>query len=312
MLTPRSTQDDQDVWPGDYISLKVEEEVNEDYNTIRCGKIGVVQSVDASERIARVRWFRATVATVCIDDRSTQVSPTRFGPIGDEYSTVSLFDILVYSAEGRSRGDLIIAVPNPLPPASSLFAEDQPEDVQQVLDHVYHGLNRHNGENSFLELGNASSTDTDTTDTTDTPNDIDWLGDIVELHLDGDVTLRLRAASEVHDIKLSFERCVYAVSDQDYYGSSESSEEEVDEKSIEFWKEQSADSDVDTVNPGKTIEMEIEYEGGDRLDNESDDEMWSTEDDEQVPQSIPTSSKSRNDQLDHSNLRSDNVSVAQK
>lgn len=309
MLTPRFIQDDQDVWPGDYVSLQVEEEVNEDYNTIRCGKLGVVQSVDASERIARVRWFTATVATVCIDDRSTQVAPTRFGPIGDEYSTVSLFDVLVYSAEGRSRGDLIIVVPSPLPAASSLSAEDQSEDVQQVLDHVYFGLNRHNVENSLLRSSDGSSTDTDTTDT---PDDIDWLGDIVEIHLDGDVTLRLRAASEVHDIKLPFERCVGAVSDQDYYDSPESSEEEVDEEEIEFSEEQYADSDVDTVNPGKTIDMEIEYEGGDRLDNESDDEMWSTEDDEQVPRSTPTSSKSRNDQLDQANLRSDNVSLAQK
>jgi len=313
------------VWPGDYVSLKAEEEVNEDYKTIRCGKIGVVQSVDASERIARVRWFTATVATVCIDDRSTQVSPTSFGPMGDEYSIVSLFDILAYSAEGRSRGDLIIAVPNPLPPASSLFSEQQSEDVQQILDQVYHGLNRHNGEHSFLRLGNGSSSDTDTTDTpdgsstdtdtTDTSDDIDWLGDIVETHLDGDVTLRLRAASEVRDIKLPFERCVSGVSDQDHYDSSDSSEEEevdLDDNAIEFWKEHSADSDVDTLNPGETIEMEIEYEGGNRLDNESDDEMWSTEDDEQVLQSSPTSSKSRSDQLDRGNLVSNNISVTQK
>lgn len=312
MLIPKFTQDDQDVWPGDYVSLKVEEEVNEDYRTIRCGKIGVVQSVDASERIARVRWFTATVATVCIDDRDARLSPTSFGPIGDEYSIVSLFDILVYSAEGRSRGDLIIAVPDPLPPASSLFVEEQSEDVQQVLDHVYHGLNRHNGENSFLQLGDGSSTETDTTDT---PDDIDWLGDIVETHLDGDVTLRLRAASEVRDIKLPFERCVGGVSDQDYFDSSDSSEEEevdVDDNATAFWKENSADSDVDIVIPEKTIEMEIEYEGGDRLDNEPDDEMWFTEDDEQVPRSIPKSSKFRNDQFDRADLPSNIIPVAHK
>jgi len=312
MLTPKFAQDDQDVWHGDYVSLQAEEEVNEDYNTIRCGKIGVVQSVDASERIARVRWFTATVATVCIDDRSAQVSPTSFGPIGDEYSIVSLFDITVYSAYGRSRGDLMIAVPSPLPPASSLYAEEQSEDVKQVLDHVYHGLNRHNGDDSPLHSDDGSSVDTHITDT---PDDIDWLGDVVDMHLDGDVTLRLRAASEIRDIKLPFERCVVAVSDQDYYDSSESSEEEdpdVDDKSIELWSDYSADSEVDTVNSGKTIEMEIEYEGGDRLDNESDDEMWSTEDDEQIPRSISTSSKSKDDQIDLANLRSDNVSIAQK
>jgi len=305
------TQDDQDVWPGDYVSLQAEEEVNEDYNTIRCGKIGVVQSVEAGERIARVRWFTGTVATVCIDDRSTQVSPTNFGPITDEYSIVSLFDIVVYSAYGRSRGDLVIPVPSSLPPASSLFAEEQSEDVKQVLDHVYHGLNRHNGQQWPWQSDDGFPVNAHTMDTR---NAIDWLGDIVDMHLDGDVTLRLRAASEVHDIKLPFERCVVAVSDQDYYDSSDSSEEEDpdDDKSVELWSDYSANSDGDTDKPGKTIEMEIEYEGGDRLDNESDDEMWSTEDDEQVPRSISTSSECRNDQLDLANSGSDTVSIAQK
>ena len=311
-LVPYNNVDEQEVWPGDYVSLQAEEEVNKDADTITCRKMGVVQSTEATERVAKVRWFAAAIAAVSIEDKTLMVAPTDFGPISDEYSVVSLYDIFAYPAHGRSHGDLLIAVPNPLPPPQTVLPE-QPPEVKAILTRIYDDLDRYGQprfpiSRHFYEL--PSSND----QLTIAREGIDWFGEIVDLDLDGGVIVRLGAASEVCDIKLPFERCVVVASYEYGDGTSDSSEdEESDDEPVRSWRsDYRSDSDIDSTKSGLTIKMEIEYEGGDRMDNESDEEMWTTEDEDQMPDSIPISSKPKADEADPTNTPSGALSENQE
>jgi hypothetical protein len=51
-LLPCIHLDDNEVWPSDYVTLK-----KEDQNTVSNDLIGLVLSVNARERTAKVRWF---------------------------------------------------------------------------------------------------------------------------------------------------------------------------------------------------------------------------------------------------------------
>lgn len=93
------------------MSLQAGEEHNKDAGTIRCCKLGVVQHVQASDRIATVRWFQDAVANIAMEDKSTKFAPTFFGPISDAVSIVSLYDVACHPALGITRGDLVIPVP---------------------------------------------------------------------------------------------------------------------------------------------------------------------------------------------------------
>lgn len=52
--------DEHDVWPGDKVSLRADEEIISGHASefIRAHSVGVVQKVNAEERLARVRWFQ--------------------------------------------------------------------------------------------------------------------------------------------------------------------------------------------------------------------------------------------------------------
>lgn len=84
-LHPYLNSDEHDVWPGERVSLKEEEE-HPDGNgpgSLRARRVGVVQSVDAKGRMARVRWY----LDACIDmdeERSCPISSSSYGRIGDE------------------------------------------------------------------------------------------------------------------------------------------------------------------------------------------------------------------------------------
>lgn len=66
-LVPYNNVDDQDVWPGEVVSLQAEEQVFQqvDKSVLVCQKLGVVQSVNAAARTAKVRWYDdSTTATI--------------------------------------------------------------------------------------------------------------------------------------------------------------------------------------------------------------------------------------------------------
>ena len=286
-LLPYNNVDEQDLWPGDYVSLQAEEEVNKDADIVTCHKMGVVQSVEATERLARVRWFVDTIASVSIEDSSIELMPTHFGPISDEYSDVSLYDIICYSAFGFARGDMLVVVPDPLPPPHTVLVDQLP-GVKAILHRLFQ-------ENTQRGLDYNPRPDMATELIQD---DFDWIGDVIDVGLDGNATVRLGATSEVHDIHLPFWRCVLLEDLDPGEDTSESSDEEgFDDVSYQSEREFLSDSEINSTESRARIEMEMEiaYEGGVRMDDESNDEMWSTEEEEQKYEPISSSPNTRTD-----------------
>ena len=294
--------------PGTYVSLKAEETDQNDKDVHICKKIGVVQAADAAERVARIRWFSKAIATVPRWDPFQSVQPTRFGQISDDYSEVSLYDINAYPALCRSRGDLVIIVPDP-PPRYDLVQDAQYREILSAtyenlsLDHddppaSGHALPRTRRNalealNEFTIEGLLSASERE---------DIDWFGEVLDLRLDGTMTVRLGAAEEVRDIILPFERVVFVTgddvedSDEDDDVDDSDEDEDVDdsdEDSNGTW-ESEIDSDDDSDGASDIVlSYDITYTGGRRLDDGTDDEMWSTEEDEDMPDLIDLSPPGR-------------------
>ncbi|OAL45514.1 hypothetical protein IQ07DRAFT_591323 [Pyrenochaeta sp. DS3sAY3a] len=114
----------------------------------------------------------------------------------------------------------------------------------------------------------------------------DWFGEVVDLGLDGKLTIRLGAAKPVVDVKVSYESIVLAYSSDMFDDPGHM--EGLDGDSID-------DSDDDMSDSASFNEMWIEYEGMEGEESNIDDAEWSTEDeedddsdgDESMPDLIP-------------------------
>ncbi|KAL8793027.1 MAG: hypothetical protein Q9195_004338 [Heterodermia aff. obscurata] len=273
----RASTQGYDMNPGALVSLKAQEIYDNDADATICKKVGVVQEADAAERIAKIRWFTNPRVTIPRGNISA-VSVPEFGSISDDYSEVSLYDIVVYPALARSRGDLLIVAPYPLPPIDRVDSEQIGVHQQSVnettpaSDRVFQSHTRRNA--STAPGRNVSPSEGSNLNPSST--DVDWFGEVVDLGLDGTMTVRLGAADEVRDVQLPYERVVIVahsgeVSDSD------------DELSDSIWED-----DLD-LNDGMILPWDVQYTTGLRPDDASDDYMWLTEEDEDMPDLVDLS-----------------------
>ena len=279
-IKPYLNPDEHDVWPGDKVSY-IPEEAPVDDNTpgaIRIRKVGVVQRVDAAGRIASVRWFKDT-DIVMNEGRIWSVSQPDYGEISDEVTKVSLYDIAAHSAVVTNRGDGAIIIPDS---ASPLADQDRSSSLLAAGTERARGI--------FELAGGAFSTNVSPRNLTDGSipptvpptgrsgsSGIDWCGEIIDLCLDGQVLIRLGAAAEVEDIKLPPGRILVVPSENEDDDSNWTDEE--DEES--GWTDEMSldESETDLDNDG-AIDVSVEYEGGENLDEDGDDAMWTTDDEE--------------------------------
>ncbi|KAL8861879.1 MAG: hypothetical protein Q9178_001748 [Gyalolechia marmorata] len=102
--------DHYDVWPGEIVSLKGPEAVQQDLafeKMLRTRAVGVVQTVNAVERVASIRWFKASDITIT-GDYNVLVRPhSKLGKITEEITESSLYEIGSYQALSKRRGDLV-------------------------------------------------------------------------------------------------------------------------------------------------------------------------------------------------------------
>ena len=119
--------DENDSWPGEKVSFVPDEEkLGNDIPIIRLHKVGVVQSVNAGERIAHVRWFEGSEIDVN-EEKSLKYSASRYGKLRDEVVEVPVYDIAGHMALQKTRGDIVTIAPEQAP---SLL----PVDSQQQLE----------------------------------------------------------------------------------------------------------------------------------------------------------------------------------
>ncbi|KAL8734382.1 MAG: hypothetical protein Q9166_001580 [cf. Caloplaca sp. 2 TL-2023] len=103
--------DDYDLWPGEIVSLKGPEIIQQDLEfekMLRTRAVGVVQSVNAIERIAKIRWYRGADVTITGEDHDVLVRPhSKLGKVTEEITENSLYELGSYQALVKRRGDLV-------------------------------------------------------------------------------------------------------------------------------------------------------------------------------------------------------------
>ncbi|KAF2654346.1 hypothetical protein K491DRAFT_693982 [Lophiostoma macrostomum CBS 122681] len=184
----------------------------------------------------------------------------------DRIASVRWFE----SADIRFMGDDLI------PPSSTGTLSDGSEDVSLYDIRSTPSLTRRRGDFVIIHFAERSDTEDANVGPTSSTNDshVDWFGEVIDLGLDGLVTVRLGAAEPVQDVRIPAERVRLV------YSSDMASQFDLmphmDGDSVE--ESDDGASDLDSFN-----EMWIEYEGvdGEAMIGNYDDEDWSTEDEDE-------------------------------
>lgn len=178
----------------------------------------------------------------------------------DRIATVRWFE----NAEIRFMGEDLI------PPSETGILRADSEDVSLYDIRSTPSLTRRRGD--FVIIDNDDSNDARSTSSSGDYS-VDWFGEVIDLGIDGKVSVRLGAARPVRDIRISPE-CVRLVYSTDMANEFDMMPQ-MDGDSIEGSDDDG--SDMESFN-----EMWIEYEGedGEPITGDYDDEDWSTEDDD--------------------------------
>ena len=297
-LVPYLNVDDHEVWPGEIVASKEEQQTTADSSVsaqkapdseegiIRPKEIGVVQSANARERLAKVRWFENPQVGVFDDQQSVLLPGSYLGQLSSKITEVSNYDIVTYPALSKRRGDLVIVAPTSrilaLHSAAALEVASGGSfamSSQQLLNTrefatAIEPSRVHGQDGPDNADPNPNGTSILATDPPSSTPAYGWFGEIVDLGLDGLLTIRLGALDNVIDIRAPVERVLTVVGgDDDSDFENPSSDDEDSGSSEEDWTDnESEDSEI-------VIET-IEYEGGVRQDADGNDEMWTTDDDE--------------------------------
>lgn len=323
-IFPYLNADENDVWPGDKVSfLPDEEKLGAGVPIIRLHKVGVVQSVDARERIACIRWYEGTEIDIDEEEKASQYSASKFGKLQDESTDVPLYDIAAHTALAINRGDLVMIAPEQaLPPAhvdgedlGSFLSADPDRDINMPyaeynslpLSRIAQASTSYNSgfltapfQRARMFLGLAGGDSGSTLQDSSPFQGTEWVGEVTDLCLDGDVVVRLGAASEVREIKVPGERVIVvapANADSLDYSDEEDGDMESYFSDAISVSDEETDRETDQESVG-AIDVSVEYEGGRKLDDDDDDEeMWAT-DEEDVGGLDAQKSNDDDDQVD--------------
>ncbi|KAK5464655.1 hypothetical protein LTS15_001217 [Exophiala xenobiotica] len=229
--------------------------------------VGVVQTVDPNERVACVRWYKEPR----IELRSSGqmlAQGSHYGPIGQAVEDVSLYEILSFPALAQRRRDMCVL-----------------EDPKQLLR--LRQLYEAGGDIAALaerRMATVRAVINTRSTISSTPRqllryegheDPDWAGQVVAHGLDGTVVVRLGAAKQCRDIRVERDAILAYINDSDDADSIVDNMMDVDcimDNYDDDW------SDEGSVEP---ISESVEYEGGERLDEDAGDENWVSEDDDE-------------------------------
>jgi ubiquitin-conjugating enzyme E2 O len=162
--------------------------------------------------------------------------------------------------------------PDLLPPSSTGELHDTIEDVSLYDIYSFPGLTRRRGDFVLVHP--------DSIEGVQTPLNVtgpDWFGEVIDLGLDGKLTVRLGAAKPVVDVKVPYERVTLAYSTDmaDDFGNMDPLGG--DGYTVSTDDDESDDTDFDSASFN---EMWIEYEGMDGEQPVGDEGDWSTEDED--------------------------------
>ena len=254
-VCPYAEVDDHDTWPGELVSLKSQEETYVDpayEKIIRTRTVGVVQCVDAHERVAHVRWFKGADITITGEDRDKIVkSHSTLGEITEKVTITSLYEVEAHQAIARRRGDFV-RIANP---GRNLRGFGIPASVRNYSFHHECSDENHN-----------------------------WYGEIMDLGLDGRVMVRLGGLENVRDFICSILDLDLVCSADDATtesGTTESTESSgVDEVPIAGYKtlKEASEEAVRGTETKDVDQMSIKTNGSDPWESySSSDDLWTTD-----------------------------------
>lgn len=303
-------EDESEVWPGEIVVSNDKTKVHQQEWIEQPDRVGIVQSVSAGERIAKVLWLaNPKVHYSCLG--SVQPWESEFDQLAllpgstlglgrpeitsdtqDISGKTTLHrDFLVFSLELKPgtcllHGSLLSRICETIPDhlASRAYTQkcrllttcSQSVDVTLYDIHAANGLNKRRGDFVILHPPASEGMDINTSDR------IDWFGEVTDLGRDGFLTVRLGALKDVRDIRISPEYATIVYSSDGAPGY---------------------DSEGDSVDNSESDSDEEAYED----DFDSDDYPWLTNDG--VPVSdveddswSTASSEAGGEQIAHGNL----------
>jgi len=281
--------DDHDLWLGEIVSSKDGEQPATGAGldgSIHARRVGVVQSTDSIERVAKVRWFENPDVFIAGEDQSVLLSDSYLGPISNYICEVSLYDVVAYPALTKRRGDIVVMVPQA---TNGVIVAQAPSTTRFLINSIRNGIAMGTGGFSLMRRpveaalqalrGQATEyiTSQQNGEVEHSSDIIDWFGEVVGLELDGMLTVRLGALPEVRDVQVSVDRVIVVASGDDASFSGSDDGEDDSAISDEDVSMSTASHDYDS---DEVIETIVEYEGGSRLDVDHDDEMWTTDDED--------------------------------
>lgn len=308
-LIPYLYVDEHDVWPGEKVSFKPDEVLPGAFpGMMRTCAVGVVQTVDAAQRLSLVRWFEG--ATIDLDARGKdwQLSTSTYGRMGDKQTETTLYDIASYPAFDPRIGDLAVIFPELMPPLNET-------DVQAFITYdemrrmpLTTGLRAPTEPmlgvvgDSAIPLAIAVDRARQLSERSNHAQELSYelasiIGEVVDTCLDGQVVVRLGASSDTRDVRVSLDRIVVIASadsdprvhdgDLDYSVSNYTDDEELDLEEMDYASD--VDSYQETDMSVEPIDITIEYEGGHKLEasgpEDEDEEMWTTDEESDQRQS---------------------------
>ncbi|KAH7551859.1 hypothetical protein BM1_09493 [Bipolaris maydis] len=176
-----------------------------------------------------------------------------------------------------------------LPPCTTGELSDAIEDVSLYDVYSLQALTRRRGDFVILNPDNVEAVQSATNITG--PN---WFGEVIDLGLDGKLTVRLGAAKPVVDVKVPYE-CVHLAYSSDMADDFVNNLGELDGDSIEDSDEEFDSDDFDSASFN---EMWIEYEGMEGEPPVGDESDWSTEEEDDDPDDDDNDDESMPDLID--------------
>ena len=288
------TLPEAELCPGDIVVLKQEMEqipigrscsaTPADFNemlyfqgnfSLRPKKVGVIQSVDSKERLARIRMF-VEPRIELLEQGNVLKAGSQLGPISDEIQEVSLYEVMPHPVLQRKRRDLVI-IPPVEASAQILGRLQQAPPAIPFGPSMLSYLRGTRYSSKFELLSNiakhlllASDGLVRPVDNAGASRALDWVGEIVDIGLDGVLTVRLGANAECRDVGMPFEN-VLMVCDIDADLDEGSTQWSADDPWDEYVSGSEHLSDYESA-----IDEEVEYEGGERLDDDDDEDQWMT------------------------------------
>ena len=287
-LFPYLNPDDHDVWPGDKVSYIPDEVPSNDLSTgsstetISLQKVGVVQHVDAVERIASVRWFKDP--KIKIDgEKIWQVSGMKYGEISSETAQVSLYEIAAHDALRVNRADGVMILPEPATSTSENIGNARllaagAQTARGILESAVVALG---GVPSSTAQSRDGISPTETAADKNDWRNVEWCGEVVDLGLDGQIQVRLGAALHVRDINIPPERAlVFETTDDDSDYTDEDGDESDETEGLSV-ADSDPDSNVDAMSV-EALDVFMEYEDGTNLDGVDDDRIWTADEEDET------------------------------